>query len=601
MPPVAVSRAVHPADRAIRTRDGSAPAAAAVLAAFAAYETGADDAARTALQAVGLTSPYLDWKLLLRGLLAHAAGDHTRAADNWQRLDPRRLPAKLAAPVWATFDPARATPTVARQARKLTGSPLLDRLAKLRTLVGRGRSLKAAFAEAEAVLPLVREEAPQLVPRLAEAFYRAVKEHGDRTDLPRLLAVFGPVADDPDFHKLEAQAYEDSRRPDEAAKHWLAYARWLADDRPGWPPAVRHRARAEVVFRAAGLARPSESLALLRSACELAPEWDAPAQKLVHHLAAAGQDVEAETVARGLLARRPDHLATLDALADLYARSDRPLDLLAVRRRALTLNPLDAGRRASAVAAAVRAARAQVIAGDVPAAAATLVDIRDVGDDAGSAGYFVLRAMLARKLGRREDAATDLARAAADPDDRLAVGLLAAVDAGLVKLKPAERKPFTAALAGVLTGPATPREALRLVVAFDQLKADRVSYRGQVGHAGKIDAVLLAAGPGEAADYEALGLGLAGRKLRKPVGKLAPDWRRRFPASPVFPLLEVEAGLSGGGVRFLPYRLINLLREARRLAEGSRELRHRALLDRIAELEKRASPFDLIRTLFDEA
>ena len=578
MPPAA-TRTVHPADRAVRAADG--PEAVAVRSAFAAYAAGDDDSARQFLQAIGLSSPFLDWKLLVRGLIAHAAGDDTRAAENWRRLDPRRLPAKLVAPLQPT------TPVAARQARKLPGGELAERLTKLRQMLGKGRPLAAAFAEAEAVVPPLRADFPHLLPRLAAAVGRAVRERGDRSDLGRLRVLFGPPDHDPDYHKLEALAYEDSRRHPEAVKHWRQYADWLGD--APWPPAVRRRARAVVLHRAAGLAPKSDAVALLQQAADLAPDWDAPADRLVKLLPPA----EAEAVARRLLQHRPDHLPALDALAGLAA--DRPLDVLAVRRQALALNPLDAGRRAAAAAASVRAARTLP-----PADAARLLQAdRAAGEDAGGAGFFVLRGLLAKKLGNAASAATDLDRAAADPDDRPAAALLAAVEAGLLKLTPGDKKPLAATLDEMLAGPLTPTAALRLAAAFDRLKGDGVRYRGSVGHSARIELLVTAAGPGGVADFEALGQGLLALKRWKLAGKLAAGWRRRFPLSPVFPLLEVEAEVAGGD-RLLPYRLTERLREARRLAEASKELRHRALLDRIAELERAASPFDLFRTLFDE-
>src|SRR5262249_49546036 len=85
------------------------PAFDALVQAFAHAEAGRDDDARTALQAIGLGSPFLEWKLLLRGLLAYWTGDDARALDNWQRLDASRLPGRLAAPFRAALDPAYRT------------------------------------------------------------------------------------------------------------------------------------------------------------------------------------------------------------------------------------------------------------------------------------------------------------------------------------------------------------------------------------------------------------------------------------------------------------------------------------------------------------
>src|SRR5204862_1272396 len=76
-----------------------------VTQAFAHAEAGRDEEARAALQGVGLQSPFLEWKVLLRGLLAYYQNDDARALENWQRLDPQRLPARLAAPLRYLIDP----------------------------------------------------------------------------------------------------------------------------------------------------------------------------------------------------------------------------------------------------------------------------------------------------------------------------------------------------------------------------------------------------------------------------------------------------------------------------------------------------------------
>src|SRR5205823_7366926 len=76
----------------------------AVLQAFADVEAGQDDQARARVQAIGLRSPLLEWKLLLRGLIAFYQRDDARALENWQRLTPQRLPARLVAPYRLVID-----------------------------------------------------------------------------------------------------------------------------------------------------------------------------------------------------------------------------------------------------------------------------------------------------------------------------------------------------------------------------------------------------------------------------------------------------------------------------------------------------------------
>ncbi len=80
-----------------------------VLLAFTQLERGQDDAVRETLQAIGLRSPFNEWKLLLRGLQAWYQQDDSRAIDNWQRLSPTRLPAQLVAPFRLKIDSAFRT------------------------------------------------------------------------------------------------------------------------------------------------------------------------------------------------------------------------------------------------------------------------------------------------------------------------------------------------------------------------------------------------------------------------------------------------------------------------------------------------------------
>src|SRR5207248_7846116 len=106
-----------------------------VLLAFGHLEAGRDEEARAALQAIGLRSPFLEWKLLLRGLQAYYLKDDARALENWQRLDPERLPARLAAPYRAQIDaafrnaqPPETQAALQRQLDRLQGSPLQAQL-----------------------------------------------------------------------------------------------------------------------------------------------------------------------------------------------------------------------------------------------------------------------------------------------------------------------------------------------------------------------------------------------------------------------------------------------------------------------------------------
>src|SRR5262249_27365948 len=137
-------------------RDGLPPELRAdhdrVVRAFAAAEAGKDDAARETLQGVGLKSPFLEWKLLLRGLQAYYQNDDGRARETWARLDPKRVPARLAAPFRASIDPpyrdAQPAPTrqlLAQQLEWMKGGQLETHLRALRKGLADQDTLAPAF------------------------------------------------------------------------------------------------------------------------------------------------------------------------------------------------------------------------------------------------------------------------------------------------------------------------------------------------------------------------------------------------------------------------------------------------------------------------
>ena len=157
----------------------------AVLQAFAQLEAGNDEEARTTLQAIGLASPFMEWRILLRGLLAYYGNDDARAVENWQRLNSQRLPARLASPLRFGIDPAYraaqppATQNALRQQLdRLQGSGALPALRSVQALLAQKGKLAQAFRQIEGLLPALRQQSPDLLTRLAACFRWAVIEMG---------------------------------------------------------------------------------------------------------------------------------------------------------------------------------------------------------------------------------------------------------------------------------------------------------------------------------------------------------------------------------------------------------------------------------------
>jgi len=72
-------------------------------------EDGLPKTAVDRLREIGRRSPYADWRLLLRGLVHFYAGDLLPAVTVWQRLDPTRRPARIAAMLHTAWEDALAT------------------------------------------------------------------------------------------------------------------------------------------------------------------------------------------------------------------------------------------------------------------------------------------------------------------------------------------------------------------------------------------------------------------------------------------------------------------------------------------------------------
>lgn len=638
--------AAHPkvlgfaADHAVRTQSNAAlppelhPGCDAILAAFRHHEAGDEPAARAALEPVGLRSPFLEWKVLLRGLLAHAAGDDARAAENFARLDAARLPARLAAPYRAATDPAfRATlpadaaNALAKQLDKLSTGPLVDGLRAIAKEFGRDKPLTAAFRAAESLVPKLTQAAPDLVPRLANCFYHAIVHQGQSEDLPRFRKLFGEPADDPQFHRLLALVGEQIGDPSGAHAHWQRYEAWLAKNPLGWPAELLARARAAVWMRMGNNAEdaaeqgagdddlfgffapprrrkprkldpPAE--ACFRRAAELAPDWETTAGSLFGVLMESKKPAEAEAAARAFLARRPDHLPTLVSLAELLQRQGRSADACGLWLRASELNPLDRPTRFRAADAVLAAARRSLIAGKPADAEALCEKHRALLEERTPAALLGLRSVVAVKLGDADAAADHRAKALAVPGSRLAAAYRMMIDSQLAKLKPAEKKPAEKLFAEELAKPPTPLEVNLLIGAYDGYHLDALTYRGQKTHEKKVlDQVtrcLDAAAP--EADFERLGEVLLAKQVWKPAKKYADAMLARFPANPFFLFARSEVGHATGE---RPYYTEQRLARAKALAEASAEPRHRALLERIDRLRKQVgTPFDIFDSLFGD-
>ena len=626
---------LHFADYLVRTKSVAAVPPEwkggydAVALAFHHYHAGKDDDAREALNALGLTSPFLEWKVLLRGLLAWSGNDDAKAVENFTRLNPARYPARLAAPVRAQCDPtfARTLPpeiraALAEQGQRLRAVGLVAKLHKVRSEMARSRKLGPVFTAAQGVVTELKKQAPALIPKLADTFYFAIAKRGEPTDLPKYTKLFGPPPADPGFNKLEAMVLEEVDDLETAIQKWAAFEGWLAGLPAGWSQGLSDRARAVILKRMAGIAedieetidpraddfggffgaparkpkakkKPLDPTAFLKRAADLAPDWEPVAQELFNVALVRGDFTAAEAAARRYLALAPQSLPVLSALAALVATHGKTGEALELRRRALAVNPLDATNRHLTGAATVAHARRLAVDGAPADAEGLLEENKALLMEKLPTSYHALRSVLHRKAKRTAEADAAATAAAGGESSRLVCRLYLHANALLLKLKPKEKAVAAKDLADALELPPTPAEAGSLLSGHEMYIGEGLKYTGQKAQEKKFLEVAARAAEsatGREVEFEGLAVTLLGKGQFAAALKVAGGLARRFPKNPLFPfvLAQAELGKSKGRAG---YKVTEPLRKAKALAEASTEERHKQLLPQIEELLRDNDPF----------
>jgi tetratricopeptide (TPR) repeat protein len=595
--------------------------------AFAQVEAGQDEAARATLQDIGLRSPFLEWKLLLRGLQAYWQNDDVRAVENWQRLTPERVPARLAAPYRFQIDPAfRAAQPPATQAilhkqlDQLQGSALLTQLRTLRATLADRHKMTAALRQAEALLPALRQQAPQLVPRLAACFYWGVLETGP-DDVLRYRRVFGPPPDDPNFDRLNALGYERAGDLARAHTHWRKYEEEIAAHPERWPGDQAAHARAYIWRRmgdnaASTPARPGRRSSPLGSflfedepdaplnppaekcyqqSLELAPDQLEAHVALVRHHLEAKREGKADKAARKLLEQFPDHVPTLEMLSDLRKKRGDYTQSLQLALQALQSNPLDRRLRRKAADAYMYQARAQVESGAFDEARRGFQAALDLGGGMDSALVLARWAAGEFKAGDPTRAEELIAQALAATPAAVGVAYLMLTEVLRLKLNRALKTRFDGDWKASLAVP-TPEGAVFLARVLADLHRGGITYVGQKGHTTKNLAYIHKAHGREFSEpqLEELCQNLLDLEVYPRARRYADLGERLYPNNPLFPYLHALGWIRHQGRRVQPYNVVPLLQRAQRLAQARPpdERRERMLADIEQHLQE-LNPFDL--------
>jgi tetratricopeptide (TPR) repeat protein len=596
----------------------------AVILAFEQVEQGRDDAARATLQALGLQSPFLEWKLLLRGLMAFYVKDDARAVEAFSRLNPQRLPARLAAPFRFALDPdfQRAQPPetqkiLQKQGDHLFGSGLLPGLRNLQAALADERKSANAFRIVEGLLPSLKAEAPALVPALASCCYRAIIDHGMPEDVARYRRVFGAPPDDPELWRLPALALERRDQLREAHPCWLDYEKSVARHPQAWPNGQAERVQALVWCHMGQNASLSEedgdedefpfgsprrrgSRAGLKPGPEecfeksiaLAPDLLEAHTALFQYEQDHKRPGKAEKAARRLLEHFPQHVATLEALGQLLMKKQKYADALGFFQRALQVNPLERRLRGQVITAHLYKARDHAERAEFDAARGEYRAALAFDDRRQAAGILCKWAACEFKAGDAAAAEDLLQKALAEKGDRLAVAFSLLVEVIRLKLPRPLKARFDQEFNEALAQPPTVEAACALIDTAAAHRDAGVTYVGQKTHEKKVLAYLERLSDADLAEGPLVTLidgvhALGSKRLEK---QLIEDGLRRFPQSPWFPLARAKAEIAKGQYRCREYAARRALERAKHLTEAMpRDPRQQELL---AEIDRHLEKLD---------
>jgi tetratricopeptide (TPR) repeat protein len=607
-----------------------------ILQAFAQLEARQDEQARASLQEIGLQSPFLEWKVMLRGLLAYYQKDDVRALENWQRLAPDRLPARLVAPLRFGIDAAyrvaqepQAQAVLQKQWDRHQDEGVVLNLRQIQSSLANPESLAQAFRLVENILPALRQTQPQLVPRLASCFYWAIVTHGQPEDKNRYRRAFGEPPDDPGFARLDALVTEHLGQFEAAHQHWQRVEQSVANNPAAWPGDQAHRVRALIwshMGSNAALMPNDQKLAQLppflrdhplrprpltpgpeecfRRSIELAPDQLEPYERLFHYYQQEEKPKKAEQAARKLLERFPNHLPTIEGLADLRARAQDHAEAVRLLQQALQTNPLDRRLRFKLGTAHLFNARTLAEAGrfdDARAEYRTSLALNQENEDSVLCKW----AACEFKAGDANRAEELIQQALAKSGTHLATAYSMLVETIRLKLPRTLKSRFDGEFKAALAEAPTAVGAVAVAETAGTHRLANVTYVGQKTHEKKVLDYLEKARKTVTFTEEQLEeictnlLALESVKLLRAYVQLG---QRQCPANPFFPLVEARSYLARGddGGQTYFWKVKQLLTEAARLVdELPPEDRHKALREEIEDLQQAVTVFDPFGGMFE--
>jgi len=485
-----------------------------------------------------------------------------------------------------------------RKGEQVSSSGLVTQLRHLRATMADKLSVPAALRQMETLLPLLRQQTPQLVPRLASYFYWAILHTGPE-DVTRYDRVFGPPPDDPHFNRLQAFAYEQGDLPAKAHASWQKYQKDLAEIARTWQPGEIQRARAllwlrmgknaaeipskkklarmpgflrDEVGRVKPLKPPAEKC--FQESLKLAPDLLEAHEALFLYEWEEGRPARAIKAGNILLEHFPDHVPTLERLAGLLQQKDRPDEALALLLRALKNNPLNRQLREKVSTAHIYSARAAANQGLFPEARehyrqALAIDAME------RPATLCKWAACEFKAGDAVRAEELLQQARAASASSLLIAYTLLIEVLRFELDRSLKTRFETEFKAGLALPPTAADVIAVLQLTEAHHLAKTEYTGRKTHLKQVLTYTEKARnrvsftEKELADVceTLLELGAGVRSIRGYIQRGQVEFR----ANPVFPYLEAVYELRSRSPRLATFRVGHLLGEAERLARAMPE------------------------------
>ncbi len=211
--------------------------ASMIRAALAALDANEESHAMEALQAIPRSSPMADWRYFVRGLAAHRRQDMEQAQANWDRLDARRAPHKIAKTLQSMSNPTNSSAppkSLAFFETREFGEPVLERIVELETAIKNG-DWKRALQLITPIRSILRRLDVSYAQHLTEIVLGPLAtelQNHRYEEAQRLcrnfMAALEPLPWDPQWHRFQALLWEGPQgSTHEAIDLWKKYVQDL--------------------------------------------------------------------------------------------------------------------------------------------------------------------------------------------------------------------------------------------------------------------------------------------------------------------------------------------------------------------------------------